>query len=765
MIRVDVERARPASSGVGVPAYDRDWQEHSRIMKTEGEAPAAFPAAAAVSPAPAPAWPTPAAAVRAGGLQSRSLKLQKGGIIEQKYADRLRAIDTDGDGCVDEAELLSLIDRLVEEERSIFALKKERKKLLIAFGIALALVFVLLAANFGLTFAVLELSKDTKSVNGALTDKATGATLRTAPATLNVSFTRVSENPVLRRRLRSGTLPHGVVGTVPMATIRTACAFVNAEGFTTIETRMRVGGNLVSGTVAVRFAGASCSDPSAPVFGIFELSGTGYHVEGPAGAADAFIIDAALAQAQRNAEANGTAVADVHRGLRRLLGVGDQEEDGGYAPEEDPEGLARLHRLILERGFYARSHSDLVEIDRYEGLYSTLAPAPRPQRRLLSHGAPYSPSATEISGWNGYSIPYEPVAPNYDANSCYSQDYWWWFIKRTEHVCEMTFACSTHGGFKACHAVLGHPDRKWANLGYQGWSCPSSPPDTRQCIATKCFPGNALVMVEGVGARRISSLGPDDRVLVRRPDGSRAYEPVYLWGHRDPEARSPFVALRTAATGRLLRLSAEHYVPVSRGGAPEVLVKASAVRPGDAVHVFTGAGAGEGSDVGGEFARDVVASVSVEEDVGLYNPYTASGTIVVDGVVASVHSAFLLDLPDSSCLAPHLPTLYQALLLPARLAHAVLPKALWEPLQDTLAAPFVAPAAAGSARAAIASAWDTLVGALANGYCALAGAGRPQGLEKASGTDVDNCNLFHAHVNVAAAPVRGAAASAFYSYS
>ena len=64
---------------------------------------------------------------------------------------------------------------------------------------------------------------------------------------------------------------------------------------------------------------------------------------------------------------------------------------------------------------------------------------------------------------------------------------------------------------------------------------------------------------------------------------------------------------------------------------------------------------------GGRSALFRVGNVTTESRMGLFNPFTASGTIIVDGVVASVQSKwFADDLMDALGLTHAVPSLYQA---------------------------------------------------------------------------------------------------------
>jgi len=74
---------------------------------------------------------------------------------------------------------------------------------------------------------------------------------------------------------------------------------------------------------------------------------------------------------------------------------------------------------------------------------------------------------------------------------------------------------------------------------------------------------------------------------------------------------------------------------------------------------------------GGSSALFRVANVTTERREGLFKPLTASGTIVVDGVVASVHSNWFADAAmDRLGLTHALPALYQVRSLTTPVKHA-----------------------------------------------------------------------------------------------
>lgn len=64
-----------------------------------------------------------------------------------------------------------------------------------------------------------------------------------------------------------------------------------------------------------------------------------------------------------------------------------------------------------------------------------------------------------------------------------------------------------------------------------------------------------------------------------------------------------------------------------------------------------------------------VLQTSVVKKRGLYNPYTISGKIVVNDVVASAHSNWVLDDWTPTSLTQYLPAVYQMMFLPGRLLY------------------------------------------------------------------------------------------------
>ena len=135
-----------------------------------------------------------------------------------------------------------------------------------------------------------------------------------------------------------------------------------------------------------------------------------------------------------------------------------------------------------------------------------------------------------------------------------------------------------------------------------------------------CFSGSSRVHVESNGWVTMAALQIGDRVLV---NGNK-YEPVYSFGHRDAEEYGEYLEIYSNSTSDdPLHISRNHMILL--GG--ERWVPASAVRVGDSLSLSSGKGV-------------VVTKIRNVTQQGMYAPFTASGSIVVNDIVASTFIAF-----------------------------------------------------------------------------------------------------------------------------
>ncbi|KAI2501319.1 desert hedgehog-like protein [Fragilaria crotonensis] len=104
-----------------------------------------------------------------------------------------------------------------------------------------------------------------------------------------------------------------------------------------------------------------------------------------------------------------------------------------------------------------------------------------------------------------------------------------------------------------------------------------------------------------------------DRVLT----GSGTYEPVYSFGHRHDSIKSTYLQIETNQ-GRPLEISPNHMVFVSKGHA----VPAGILKEGDGLLLSDG-------------ELTTIRSITTVDRRGVYAPFTLSGSIVVNGIVAS----------------------------------------------------------------------------------------------------------------------------------
>lgn len=133
----------------------------------------------------------------------------------------------------------------------------------------------------------------------------------------------------------------------------------------------------------------------------------------------------------------------------------------------------------------------------------------------------------------------------------------------------------------------------------------------------RCFPESATVTLADGRSIPMHELSEGDSVIVG-PNG--AVSKVVMFTHRDTTVESEFVTLHTARSDVFVTCSSGHYVYVNGD-----LVAAASAKAGDFLTLADGTTA-------------AITAVSVETARGLYNPQTAHGDIVVNGVVASTYT-------------------------------------------------------------------------------------------------------------------------------
>jgi len=125
-----------------------------------------------------------------------------------------------------------------------------------------------------------------------------------------------------------------------------------------------------------------------------------------------------------------------------------------------------------------------------------------------------------------------------------------------------------------------------------------------------CFPGDAQVELQNGTEVTMSALNIGDSVRV----GASEFSEIFLFTHRDADVKANVFKISTS-TGKAIRLTGGHYLFVNGQ-----LQTARTVKLGDMV------------------SSGSVTAIDQEWTVGLYNPHTMTGDIVVDGVLASTYT-------------------------------------------------------------------------------------------------------------------------------
>jgi len=150
-----------------------------------------------------------------------------------------------------------------------------------------------------------------------------------------------------------------------------------------------------------------------------------------------------------------------------------------------------------------------------------------------------------------------------------------------------------------------------------------------------CFPADATVRSENGNVKRMDQLDIGDRVMA----GKHEYSSIYLFGHRLVSGMFDFVQI-SIANGKKIELSEGHLLLSNNH-----LVRADKIKLGDMLFDVI------------EGRTYPVTNIQTIHKLGLYNPHTMQGDIVVNDIQASSYTNVV-----------H-PSLAHMLLLPERLVY------------------------------------------------------------------------------------------------
>lgn len=151
----------------------------------------------------------------------------------------------------------------------------------------------------------------------------------------------------------------------------------------------------------------------------------------------------------------------------------------------------------------------------------------------------------------------------------------------------------------------------------------------------ECLHGDGIVELSSGVSKRVRELQVGDKVQI----GASSFSTVFMFTHRDPSVTADFVRITTHANQSVV-VTHSHYIHTARR-----LLKASDVRVDDFAILA------DGSPIR-------IASVTSLKSIGIYNPQTTHGNIVVDGLLISTYTG-CFDTPVAHSLLSPLRALYR----------------------------------------------------------------------------------------------------------
>ncbi|XP_048239523.1 uncharacterized protein LOC124133516 isoform X3 [Haliotis rufescens] len=141
-----------------------------------------------------------------------------------------------------------------------------------------------------------------------------------------------------------------------------------------------------------------------------------------------------------------------------------------------------------------------------------------------------------------------------------------------------------------------------------------------------CFPGHTTVVLEGGHTVNMKDIRVGDRVLSLTDQGNIDYSEVYLIIHSDEYRMNNYINIST--TKHYIQSSPDHHIYLVSDGTKHT-VPAAQVKLADRVLIY--------NHEKTLFEEEVVTGLSTSTEIGVFAPLTMSGTIVVNGVLASCY--------------------------------------------------------------------------------------------------------------------------------
>lgn len=185
-------------------------------------------------------------------------------------------------------------------------------------------------------------------------------------------------------------------------------------------------------------------------------------------------------------------------------------------------------------------------------------------------------------------------------------------------------------------------------------SCPRPQPPNPNPDPGPCMSGHSTLQVKRKGIVRMDALEVGDEVL----SAGGTFSKVYTFSHKDESKEVTYLQILTESMAEKhpLEITEKHMLFVNdRNGSKTRLAFAQDVKVGDLL--------ASTSNADRPFSR--VVSIQAIQRQGLYTPMTASGTIVVNGVLVSCYTA--LGFLDAVLSKPMIERLSHGAMVPYRL--------------------------------------------------------------------------------------------------